>query len=34
MGEGGCDYNGYLRDASIKERTHYHNGMMGIVEIK
>lgn len=34
LGEGGCDYNGYLRDASIKARTHYHNGMMGIVEIK
>ena len=34
LGEGGCDYNGYLRDASIKKRTHYHNGMMGTVEIR
>lgn len=34
LGEGGCDYNGYLRDTSIKERTHYHNGMMGTVLIQ
>lgn len=34
LGEGGCDYNGYLRDASIKARTHYHNGQMGTVMIQ
>ena len=26
LGEGGCDYNTYLRDTSIRERTHYHGG--------
>ena len=26
LGEGGCDYNAYLRDDSIKKREHYHNG--------
>lgn len=28
LGEGGCDFNAYLRDTSIKKRTHYHNGQM------
>ena len=26
LGEGGCDYNAYIRDDSIKKREHYHNG--------
>ena len=24
LGEGGCDYNAFLRDEKIKKRTHYH----------
>ena len=23
LGEGGCDYNAYLRDKTIRDRTHY-----------
>ena len=26
IGEGGSDYNAYLRDESIRKRTHYHHG--------
>lgn len=34
LGEGGCTYNAYLRDESIKKRIHYHNGQMGVVNLK
>lgn len=34
LGEGGCTYNGYLRDTALKKRTHYHNGQMGIVSMQ
>ena len=26
IGEGGCDYNAWIKDSSIKERQHYHAG--------
>ena len=26
LGEGGCDYNKYLRDENIRIREHYHFG--------
>lgn len=34
LGEGGCTYNAYLRDDAIKQRIHYHNGHMGVVNLK
>lgn len=33
LGEGGCDYNAYLRDKTIRERIHYHAGETVTVEI-
>ena len=34
LGEGGCDYNAYLRDERIKKRTHYHAGKIITIEIR
>lgn len=34
LGEGGCTYNAYLRDETIKKRIHYNNGHMGGVNLK
>ncbi|MBQ9939460.1 MAG: hypothetical protein IJO96_08010 [Oscillospiraceae bacterium] len=33
LGEGGCDFNAYIRDDSIRKRTHYHSGKTMIVRI-
>ncbi len=33
LGEGGCDYNAYLRDKTVRERVHYHAGKTVTVEI-
>ena len=33
LGEGGCDYNAYLRDEVIRKRTHYHADVTTIIEI-
>ena len=33
LGKGGCDYNTYIRDTSIKARTHYHAGQTFVVKI-
>lgn len=33
IGEGGCDYNAYLRDESIRKRTHYHASQTTTVKI-
>ncbi len=33
LGEGGCDYNAYLRDDSIRKRIHYHAGETVTVKI-
>lgn len=27
LGEGGCDYNAWIRDETIRVREHYHNGV-------
>ncbi len=34
LGEGGCDYNAYLRDERIKKRMHYHGEKMITIEIR
>ncbi|MBQ7879168.1 MAG: hypothetical protein IJ317_00820, partial [Clostridia bacterium] len=34
LGEGGCSYNAYLRDESVKKRTHYHAGKTITIEIR
>lgn len=33
LGEGGCDYNAYLRDDSIRKRTHYHHSVTTTIEL-
>ena len=33
LGEGGCDYNAYLRDESIRKRTHYHGSKTVTVNV-
>ena len=33
LGEGGCDYNAYLRDESIRKRVHCHNGEITTMDI-
>ena len=33
LGEGGCDYNAYLRDENIRKRTHYHASVTTSIEI-
>ena len=33
LGEGGCDYNAYLRDDSIRKRTHYHQGVTTTIKL-
>jgi beta-lactamase superfamily II metal-dependent hydrolase len=33
LGEGGCDYNAYLRDDSIRKRTHYTNGSTTTIKV-
>ena len=33
IGEGGSDYNAYLRDESIRKRTHYHHGVTTTIEL-
>ncbi|MBO4323401.1 MAG: hypothetical protein J5836_01945 [Clostridia bacterium] len=33
LGEGGCDYNAYLRDNSVRQREHYHHGKTVTVEV-
>ena len=33
LGEGGCDYNAYLRDDTIRQRTHYTNSTTTTIEI-
>ena len=33
LGEGGCDYNSYLRNESIRKRTHYHHGETITIEV-
>lgn len=31
LGEGGCDYNRWIRDDSVRRRTHYHKGSLATV---
>lgn len=33
LGEGGCDYNAYLRDDTIRKRVHYHAGNTVTIEV-
>lgn len=33
LGEGGCDYNAYLRDESIRKRVHCHNSEITTMDI-
>ena len=33
LGQGGCDYNAYIRNESIRVRTHYHAGETFVVSI-
>ena len=33
LGQGGCDYNKYIRDDSIRRRTHYHGGQLFVVTV-
>lgn len=33
LGEGGCDYNAYLRDDTIRKRTHYHASVTTTIEV-
>ena len=33
LGEGGCDFNAYIRDDNIRKRTHYHSGETVILKI-
>ncbi len=33
LGEGGCDYNAYLRDNSIRERTHYTHSTTTTIKV-
>ncbi len=33
LGEGGCDYNAYLRDDTIRQRTHYTHSATTTIEI-
>lgn len=33
LGEGGCDYNAYLRDESIRQRKHYTNSTTTTIEV-
>ena len=33
LGEGGCDYNAWLRDDTIRKREHYHLGATAVVSI-
>ena len=33
LGEGGCDYNAYLRDDSVRKRKHYHMDQIVTIEI-
>ncbi|MBQ9116650.1 MAG: hypothetical protein IJY04_06465, partial [Clostridia bacterium] len=34
LGQGGCDYNAYIRDDSIRVRTHYHGGETFVVNVE
>lgn len=31
LGEGGCDYNAWIRDSNIREREHYHNSVTTVL---
>lgn len=33
LGEGGCDYNAYLRDEKIRKRIHYHGSITTTIKI-
>ena len=34
LGQGGCDYNKWIRDASIRERFHYHASVTTVINIE
>ena len=34
LGQGGCDYNAYIRNESIRVRTHYHGGETFVVNVE
>lgn len=34
LGQGGCDYNKWIRDASIRERIHYHGSETVVIDIE
>ena len=34
LGEGGCDYNSFLRDDGVRKRAHYHAGVTTTLEIE
>ncbi len=33
LGEGGCDYNAYLRDEKIRKRIHYHGSITTTINV-
>ena len=33
LGEGGCDYNAWIRDESVRVRTHYHGGETVVLSV-
>lgn len=33
LGEGGCDYNAWIRDDSVRVRKHYHNSVTTTLEV-
>lgn len=33
LGEGGCDYNAWIRDSSIRVRKHYHAGKTTVLQV-
>ena len=34
LGQGGCNYNAWIRDTSIRVRTHYHGGETFVVNVE
>ncbi len=34
IGEGGCDYNAWIRDNSVHRRTHYHMGERATIQVQ
>ena len=34
LGQGGCDYNKWIRDTTVRERTHYHAGETVVIDLE